>query len=254
MASIGDVFAEYGAATQDSGNVSYGVQVAGQRYFVKTAGRVDDPVPPLGHRERVELLRNAVRVAASCAHPALSRLRRVIESPEGPLLVYDWFDGELLHVPRARRDDPASSLQRFRRQPVAAIERCLATIFDLHAELARAGWVAVDFYDGCMMYDFASGALRIVDLDTYHRGPFHNQMGRMWGSTRFMAPEEHERGALIDEQTTVFTMGRTAFVLLGEPPAFRGSPRQLEVATRACQPDPASRHDSVAAFAAAWRG
>jgi hypothetical protein len=29
-------------------------------------------VPPLGHRDRVELLRNAVRLAASSAHPSLA--------------------------------------------------------------------------------------------------------------------------------------------------------------------------------------
>jgi len=254
LASRGDIFAEYGAATQDSGNISYGVQLDGERFFVKTAGRVDDPVPPLGHGDRVELLRNAVRLAASSAHPALPRLHRVIESPDGPLLVYDWFDGELLHVPSAQRADPSSVYQRFRRLPVDAIEACLDAIFDVHAELTRAGWIAVDFYDGCLMYDFRSRALRIVDLDMYRRGPFRNEMGRMWGSTRFMAPEEHQLGALIDERTTVFTMGRTAFVLLGAPEAFRGSPRHLEVATRACQPDRSARYDSVAAFAAAWRG
>ncbi len=33
-------------------------------------------------------------------------------------------------------------------------------------------------------------------------------MGRMFGSTRFMASEEFELGALIDEQTNVFVMGR----------------------------------------------
>jgi hypothetical protein len=31
-------------------------------------------------------------------------------------------------------------------------------------------------------------------------------MGRMFGSTRFMAPEELELGALINEQTNVFAM------------------------------------------------
>ena len=52
-------------------------------------------------------------------------------------------------------------------------------------------------------------------------------MGRMFGSSRFMAHEEFERGARIDERTTVFTMGRTAAVLLSdgtlERRPFRGS-------------------------------
>lgn len=50
-------------------------------------------------------------------------------------------------------------------------------------------------------------------------------------SLRFMAPEEFERGALIDERTTVFTMGRTAFVCLGDD--IGGA--MGEVVRRACR-------------------
>lgn len=35
----------------------------------------------------------------------------------------------------------------------------------------------------------------------------------MWGSTRFMAPEEFEKGAAIDESTMVHTLGAFAFEL-----------------------------------------
>jgi serine/threonine-protein kinase len=133
--------------TQDSGNVSYGVRIGERRYFVKTPGRVDAPE----HATRVARLRNAVAVATSCAHRALSVLDHVIESETGPLLVYDWFDGELLGVPRVRRDDPASSFARFCALPAPAIARALTTMYELHVELAHAGWIAVDFYDGCLM-------------------------------------------------------------------------------------------------------
>lgn len=51
----------------------------------------------------------------------------------------------------------------------------------------------------------------MIDLDTYSRGPVVNTMGRMFGSTRFMAPEEFARGAVIDQRTTVFTLGRLAW-------------------------------------------
>ncbi|HEX6971269.1 MAG TPA: serine/threonine protein kinase, partial [Limnochordia bacterium] len=159
LRSIGTAFAVFDEHTQTSGNVSYGVRIGFERYFVKTAGRPHDPRPVLKHPERVARLRNAVRVWRSCPHPALPRLHRVIESPEGPLLVYQWVDGELLGVPRAHRDDPASPFQRFRRLPAPAILGRLDTLFELHAALARRGWVAVDFYDGCLIYDFRSNRL-----------------------------------------------------------------------------------------------
>ena len=257
LRSVGTVFAEFGALTQDSGNVSYGVQIGGERFFVKTAGRPDDPRSFLNHVARVALLRNAVRLSESCHHRTLPRLFRVIESPSGPLLVYQWLDGELIGTPRARRDDPESAFQRFRRLPAATIQGRLDAVFDLHHELAGAGCIAVDFYDGSLIYDFKSGRLGIVDLDMYREGPFRNEMGRMFGSTRFMAPEEFELGALIDERTNVFVMGRTALVFLSDgtldADAFRGTRDLFEVVERACEPERSRRYDSMAAFYSAWR-
>lgn len=257
LRAVGVVFAEFGDQTQDSGNVSYGVQVGDGRYFVKTAGEMDDPRPFLDYPARVALLRNAARLSASVSHAMLPSLLGVIESPDGPLLVYPWLDGELLGVPREQRDDPQSPFQRFRNLPPATTCSCLDAVFDLHTHLAAAGWIAVDFYDGSLLYDFAAGRLWALDLDMYHHGSFINEMSRMFGSTRFMAPEEFERGALIDEQTTVFVLGRTALVFLSDgtldPQPFRGPRALFDAVAQACQPDRARRFASVAAFHDAWR-
>ncbi len=254
--SVGSVFAVFDEHTQDSGNVSYGVQTAQGRYFVKTAGHPDDPNPFLSHSERVSLLRNAVQLRRSCNHPTLPPLHQVIESPTGPLIVYQWVDGELIRTDAAMRDDPRSTFQRFRRLPFHEIIRALDLVYELHHQLARLGWIAVDFYDGCMIYDFACRKLHIVDLDHYCKAPFINEMGRMFGSSRFMAPEEFERGARIDEGTTVFTMGRTAAVLLSngtlERRPFRGSDALYEVIRRACCDDRRKRYGSMEAFFTAW--
>ncbi len=255
--SVGNVFAVFDERSQDSGNISYGVQTAQGRYFVKTAGNPDDPNPFLSHSERVSLFRNAVRLRRSCDHPTLPSLYQVVESPHGPLLVYQWVEGELLRVEAAMRDDPRSTFQRFRRLPSHEIIRALNLVYELHHQLAQLGWIAVDFYDGCLIYDFPCRKLHIVDLDHYCEGPFINRMGRMFGSSRFMAPEEFERDAHIDERTTVFTMGRTAAVLLSngtlEHRPFRGSDALYEVVRRACDSDREKRYDSMAAFFAAWQ-
>ncbi len=257
LRSVGTVFAEFGQQTQDSGNVSYGVQVGDARFFVKTAGRPDDPLPFLDHPARVALLGNAARLSAAVSHPILPRLLGVVESPDGPLLVYPWLDGELLGVSREQRNDPRSAFQRFRHLPPPTICSCLDAVFDLHDTLARAGWIAVDFYDGSLLYDFAAGRLWAVDLDMCRHGPFHNERGRMFGSTRFMAPEEFERGALIDEQTTVFVLGRTALVFLSDgtlaPQEFRGPRPLFDVVAQACTPDRSRRFASVRDFHHTWR-
>ncbi|GAB1817975.1 hypothetical protein [Herbidospora sp. RD11066] len=246
LARLGTIFARFDR--QDSGNVSYGVALDGERLFVKTAGRPDH-VPFLTHAQRVNLLHNAVRLARAYRHPALPALRAVVDSAHGPMLVYDWADGELVGVPREHRDDPASSFQRFRGLPPDRILAALDTIVDVHDLLGRAGEIAVDFYDGCLLYDFSTHRLSLIDLDNYVPAPFRNEMGRTFGSSRFMAPEEFTLGALIDQRTSVFTLGRTALILLGEH--LRGPLH--EVVTRAVRPDPAGRHGSLPEFCAAWR-
>ena len=254
--TIGDVFAVFDEEIQDSGNVSYGVRAEGGRYFVKTAGRPDNPDSYLSHAERVSMLRNAIRLWRGCNYHTLPALHHVIESPTGPLLVYQWVNGELVRTDAAQREHPQSTFQRFRQLPTEQILRVIDQIYELHCQLAHKGWIAVDFYDGCLIYDFHRREFHVVDLDLYRDAPFVNEMGRMFGSVRFMAPEEFELGARIDERTNVFTMGRTAAVFLSDGTLdrapFRGSEAQFEVMRRACRGDRNERFDSMGAFYREW--
>jgi len=254
---VGAVFATFDARTQDSGNVSYGVEADGRRWFVKTAGDPADPAPFLPHDQRVALLLNARRLALSVSDPALPALQGVTQSAWGPMLVYDWAPGELVGTPAARRADPDCALQRFRRLPPDQLTAAIDTILDVHLKLCAAGWIACDFYDGAIIHDFAARRTCLIDLDSYHLGRFTNDMGRMFGSSRFMAPEEFERGALIDERTTVFTLGRAISVFLGDGgldrAGFRGSEAQYAAMTTACRYGPADRFRSVPELVRAWR-
>jgi serine/threonine-protein kinase len=258
LAAHGEIFTEFGRVTQDSGNISYGLRTAdGQRYFVKTPGAADDAPANLAHAQRVELLRNAARIARIVdGHPAAPRLYQVIESPAGPMLIYEWRDGELLHARREERDRPESAHQRFRRLSADQITAALDAVIDLHALLGARGYVAIDFYDGALIYDFEARRVTVCDMDHYHQSPFTNTMGRMLGSSRFMSPEEFQLGATIDQRTTVFTLGRMIAIFLGDGtlqrPSFRGSQPQFELMQWACQPRPGDRPRDIAEFATAW--
>ena len=244
LSERGEIFAVFDE--QDSGNVSYGVEVDGGRYFVKTAGRPEDNSTYLDHGGRVSLLLNAVRLSESSDHKSLPKLHQVVESRWGPMLIYDWVEGELI----------GSCLDRVRRLSVREVGQLVTEVYDLHRELAGLGWVANDFYAGAMVYDFQRRRVHVIDLDGYHMGSFTNRMGRMFGSSRFMAPEEFELGATIDERTTVFTLGRTAAVLLSdnslERAPFRGSDGQYEVMVRSCAENPDDRFQTVAEMYVAW--
>jgi serine/threonine-protein kinase len=245
---LGPIFARFGADTQDSGNVSYGVRAGDVRYFVKTAGDPANLDCHLDFDGRVALLRNAVDLARSVAHPALPTLHAVIESPGGPLLGYDWRDGDLL----GDRDGPDSPHERFRALPVAEILTALDTLYDLHAELDAAGWVEGDFYDGAMLYDFAARRLTVMDLDTYRRGPHRNDMGRMFGSSRFMAPEQFSLGAPIDTRTTAYVLARTALIFLSDTTLDRSAFRASDAHFAVLQEATTTRFPSYPAFHAAW--
>ena len=239
---------------------------------MKTAGDPAGPERRAGaHGRRVARLANAERLARSVSHPALTEFVTSIESAWGRMLVYRWAEGENLYVPGPLRNAPGSAARRFRSLPRAGRIATVRSIIDLHRELAGRGWVAGDFYDGCLIYDFDAGTLRVCDLDHYRSGPYRNTAGRMPGSTRFMAPEEFERGRVIDERTTVFTLGRTAAMFLDDwsehdghralphAPSARPSVSRSDradpvrtVTEVACAPDPAARYPSVAVLAEAF--
>ena len=253
LARLGEVFAVIEG--HDSGNTSWGVEIDGERWFVKAAF---DP-------RAVAYLQSAVRFHAAVAHPAVVPLCRSLPvDGDGLAVVHPWVDGEILNDPSAPgtlpRDHPDSAHSRFRALPVERIVAALDLVYDAHLVIARAGFVAVDFYDGCIIYDFATGAVHLIDLDLYEPGPYVLGVDRQFGSTRFMAPEEFRRGATIDQRTTVFTLARTAFVFLsrdalGAPDRglWRGSAAQYEVASQAIRPAPDERPATVAEFASNWR-
>ena len=244
----GEVFKAF--RDQDSGCVSYGVRLEGRCWFVKHSNN------PRG----IESLRRARHLHGTVRHPALLKLWNDFETPGGLALVYDWLSGEVLYeysIARGEdgRRDPSSPHARFRVLPASRILAALDTIYDVHLSLAEHGFIAVDFYDGCILYDFSVHQAHLIDLDEYRPGPFTLAADRLPGSKRFMAPEEWQCGAQIDQVTNVYTLGRTAFELLGsvETGDWRGTDAMRAVAERATARDRTARYASVREFVEAWR-
>ena len=81
-------------------------------------------------------------------------------------------------------------------------------------------------------------------------------MGRLWGSSRFMSPEEFELHAMIDARTNVFNMGQ--WLLLSwavEKISFtkwEASKDLYEIAYRAVNENRIERYASVEAFYEEW--
>ncbi|MGW2602269.1 serine/threonine protein kinase [Streptomyces klenkii] len=246
---IGRIFAAF--RSQDSGCVSYGVRLAdGERWFVKEAVTRD----ARRSLDRARAFHQAVR------HPAIVPQVHRIALRDGWAVVMPWRDGEVLYHPAvhgsADRTAPGSAMARFRALPLPLVVRAFERILSAHLAVEDSGHVAVDFYDGSLLYDFAARTMHLVDLDEYRPGPFVLEEERLPGSTRFMAPEEFVRGAAIDIRTTVFTLGRAARLLLDSGDrerAWRGGAARLAVVERAARAEPGQRFASVREFARAWR-
>ena len=230
LADTGEIFAVFDENTQDSGNISFGWIFQEQRYFAKTAGYQDAGGSINTFARRCHWLRQAASLAQTCSHPLLPAFHGTIDEVIAcPLLLYGWRSGELVRVGAEQRDNPDASYQRFLHLPwqhrIAAMDKLL----QLHAQLDTLGYVIVDLYDGSLLYDFTSHQLTLIDLDMYHLGPITNDLGRWWGSSRFMAPEEFEQDALIDACTSVFTLGRflQTFLLDNVPDALKHSDREI---------------------------
>jgi len=81
-------------------------------------------------------------------------------------------------------------------------------------------------------------------------------MGRMWGSARFMSPEEFTLGAVIDETTNVYAVGALAFSLFAdcsrEAADWTLSPALYAVAKKATADDRNERYATHAELLEAW--
>ncbi|KQL34381.1 protein kinase [Psychrobacillus sp. FJAT-21963] len=257
--SLGEVFCVFDK--QDSGNISFGVEKNGSKKFVKYAGA--KTLEYKGHPEdAVARLKDSVKIYNNLSHPYLVNLLDYFEVEKGYVLVFDWINGESLHShwsfpPPKKYNHPASPFYRFKQLPIEFRLRSLTSIFEFHVHMEKKNYVAVDFYDGSILYDFENNSTKICDIDLYMEKPFFNKMGRLWGSSRFMSPEEFTLGAPIDEKTNVFNMGATAFCLLGGELdrsylKWDASAELYKVTTRAIEEDRSKRYANVEEFYFAW--
>lgn len=244
--NLGKVFCVFDE--QDSGNISFGVEKDGQKKFVKYAGAKTKAYTG-NPDDAISRLKRSVQLYEDLTHPFLIQLINYFEVAKGYVLVFDWFEGECLYS-----DSPFS---RFRQLPIKFRLDTLQRIFEFHLHVESNNYVAVDFYDGSILYDFNKNETKICDIDLYMEKPFINMMGRLWGSSRFMSPEEFEQGAHIDSRTNVFNMGATAFVLLGGErdhslSKWEAGQELYKVASKAVEVERNLRYASVEEFLLDW--
>ncbi len=236
---------------QDSGNICFGVVNGETRYFVKFAGAPTERAG-VSAGEAVANLKRSAAIYRDLAHPNLIRFVDAEEVGGGFAMLFAWTDAACMHpmYPRARK--------QFMQMPLETRQQVFEETLAFHAHAVKRGYVAIDFYDGCIMYDFGKRKTVICDIDFYAKSPYTNEMGRLWGSSRFMSPEEFQLGASIDEITTVYTMGAAAFALFGNErdrclEQWNESEARFDVAKQAVSQERDKRQQSLEQFITQWR-
>lgn len=191
---------------QDSGNICFGVQNGEKKHFIKFAGAPTEQYTGT-IEDAIERLEASIPAYQDLKHSNLIKLIKTEKIGCGFAMIFEWFDGECMG-----RMYPLSR-QKFMKMSYRTRLKVFDEILSFHAYVATQGYVAIDFYDGSIMFDFSKKKTVICDIDFYAKAPYINQVGRMWGSSRFMSPEEFSKGSVIDEITNVYLMGATAFAL-----------------------------------------
>ncbi|MFF2753128.1 serine/threonine protein kinase [Psychrobacillus sp. NPDC058041] len=259
LKDYGEVFSVFDE--QDSGNICFGIEKDGIKKFVKYAGAKTKEYSGLPE-DAIARLKDSIPIYQDLQHKHLINLFDHFEVEKGYALVFDWFDGECLHShwsfpPPQKYTHPDSPFFRFKQLPVKKRLESFKSILEFHLYMEKNNYVAVDFYDGSILYDFENNITKICDIDLYKKKPFINTMGRLWGSSRFMSPEEFELGAEIDERTNVFNMGAIAFGLLGGELdrcilKWDAGQKLYEVAIKAVNTVKKERYSTVEEFSLAW--
>lgn len=234
---------------QDSGNICFGVQNGENKFFIKYAGAPTEQY--LGMPEdAITRLKATVPVYEDLVHLNLIKFIKAEEIGGGFALIFEWTDGECMG-----RMYPLSR-QKFLQMPYSTRLDVFDEILLFHAYVAAKDYVAIDFYDGSIMYDFTAKKTVICDIDYYSKMPYTNNIGRMWGSSRFMSPEEFTLGATIDEITNVYLIGATAFALFSnydrEIEKWQLSEELYKVALKAVSNERNQRQQSIQQFIKEW--
>ncbi len=247
LKAYGTVFKVYD--DQDSGNICFGTEKDGQRYFVKFAGAFTQQYKG-DSADAIARLKGTWPLYRDLKHKCLIEFLEAREMGGGFAMVFKWADGDCMG-----RMYPAAH-RRFMNLPVDARLTVFRDLLDFFEYVASQKYVAIDFYDGSIMYDFENGQTTFCDIDFFRKQPCINDMGRMWGSSLFQSPEEFQAGAAIDEITNVYTMGATAFALFGGYNRTRDKwqlgESLFEVAAKAVSDDRLQRQQSIRQLKDEW--
>ena len=211
LKSLGTVFTVF--SQSDSGNISFGVNSGHEKWFVKVAGlRTLESIRTT--TEAIDSLKSAIAIYEDIKHQNLIELIKHYQYEDIYIAIYKWVEGDCIfdYWNFEKYHSNPQKIERFKQLPVTQRIKSADTLFSLLDKVSKSGYVAVDFYDGSIIYDFSNDVTTICDIDFFRKKPTINDIGEeYWGTKRLKAPEEYIFNAVIDEATNVYTLGALLF-------------------------------------------
>lgn len=198
-----------------SGCISFGIKKDNKKYFFKIAG-AKTVNAEISEEESIKLLKEAAVKYKDIKNENLIKLVDAFEYKDFFVVIYEYAEGECLfdhwNFDRYEKTKEITPLMKFKSLPVEKRLNVVDKLFSFFESFIDAGYVAVDFYDSSIIYDFDNDEVTFCDIDLFRKMPTVNDLGTgYFGTKRLKAPEENELGATIDEQTSLFTLGAIIF-------------------------------------------
>ena len=198
-----------------SGCISFGIEKDNKKYFFKIAG-AKTVEAEISEDESIKLLKEAVVKYQDIKHDNLIKYVDSFNYKEFFVVIYEFAEGECLfdhwNFDRYKKTKEITPLMKFKSLPIEKRLNVVEKLFSFFETFIDCGYVAVDFYDSSIMYDFENDEVTFCDIDLFRKLPTKNDLGKdYFGTKRLKAPEENELGAIIDELTSEFTLGAIIF-------------------------------------------
>lgn len=198
-----------------SGCISFGVEKDNKKYFFKIAG-AKTVEAEISEAKSIKLLKEAVIKYKEIKHENLIKLVDAFDYNEFYVVIYEYAEGLCLfdhwNFDRYEKTKEITPMMKYKSLSIDKRLNVVYKLFSFFEAFIIAGYVAVDFYDSSIIYNFETDEVTFCDIDLFRKMPTTNDLEKdYFGTKRLKAPEENELGAVIDEKTSLFTLGAIIF-------------------------------------------
>ena len=204
-----------------SGCISFGVEKDNKKYFFKIAG-AKTVETEVSCEESIRLLKEAVQKYKDIKDDNLIKYIDSFMKNDCFVVIYEYAEGECLfdhwNFDKYKEENIIDTPSyRFKKLSLEKRLNVIEKLFIFFENIVDSNYVAVDFYDSSIIYDFENDNVTFCDIDLFRKIPTKNDLGKdYYGTKRLKAPEENELGAIIDEKTNEFTLGAIIFDMLSD--------------------------------------